>query len=72
VLRVECSKCARKGRYSVRKLIDKYGRKANLMKWREQLNRACAKRDARSMVERCDQRPVKDANPRKFTRISRI
>ena len=25
VLRVECTKCARKGRYSVRKLIEKYG-----------------------------------------------
>jgi hypothetical protein len=28
VLRVECTKCARKGRYSVRRLIEKYGRKA--------------------------------------------
>jgi hypothetical protein len=35
VLRVECTKCARKGRYSVRKLIEKYGRRANLMKWKE-------------------------------------
>jgi len=34
VLRVECTKCARKGRYSVRRLIEKYGRKANMMKWR--------------------------------------
>jgi hypothetical protein len=31
VLRVECTKCARKGRYSVRRLIEKYGRKANMM-----------------------------------------
>jgi hypothetical protein len=31
VLRVECTKCARKGRYSVRTLIEKYGRKANVM-----------------------------------------
>jgi len=36
-LRVECTKCGRKGRYSVRRLIEKYGRKANMMKWREQL-----------------------------------
>jgi hypothetical protein len=28
VLRVECTKCARKGRYSIRRLIEKYGRKA--------------------------------------------
>ena len=28
VLRIGCTKCRRKGRYSVRKLIEKYGRKA--------------------------------------------
>jgi len=38
VLCVECTKCARKGRYHVAKLIEKYGRKANMMKWKEQLN----------------------------------
>jgi len=51
---VECTKCSRKGRYSVRKLIEKYGRKANMMKWKEQLNGDCPKRDAHSMHERCD------------------
>ena len=54
VLRVECTKCARKGRYSVSSLIEKYGRKANMMKWKEQLNGDCPKRDARSMHECCD------------------
>src|SRR5512133_3676595 len=54
VLRVECTKCARKGRYNVRKLIEKYGRRANMMKWKEQLNGDCPRRDARSMMERCD------------------
>ena len=53
VLRVECTKCERKGRYSVAKLIEKYGRKGNMMKWKEQLNGDCPKRDAR-MMERCD------------------
>jgi hypothetical protein len=37
VLRVECTKCDRKGRYSVAKLIEKHGRKGNLMVWREML-----------------------------------
>jgi len=41
VLRVECTKCARKGQYSVRKLSKKYGRKGNMMKWKEQLNGDC-------------------------------
>ena len=47
VLRVECTKCARKGRYQVRKLIEKYGCKGNLMKWKEQLNGDCPRRDSR-------------------------
>ena len=38
VLRVECARCERKGRYSVRRLIEKYVRNANMMKWKEQLN----------------------------------
>jgi len=41
VLRVECARCQRKGRYSVRRLIEKYGRNANMMKWKEQLNGDC-------------------------------
>src|SRR5262245_31378860 len=36
----------RKGRYSVRKFIEKYGRSGNMTKWREQLNGDCPKRDA--------------------------
>ena len=32
-----------KGRYSVRRLIEKYGRNANMMKWKEQLNGHCPK-----------------------------
>jgi hypothetical protein len=41
VLRVECARCQRKDRYSVRRLIEKYGRNANMMKWKEQLNGDC-------------------------------
>ena len=54
MLRVECTRCGRKGRYSARKLIEKYGRKGNMMKWREQLNGDCPRRDAHSITERCD------------------
>jgi hypothetical protein len=54
VLRVGCTTCARKGRYSVRGLIEKYGRKANVMKWKEQLNGDCPRRDVLSLHERCD------------------
>jgi hypothetical protein len=47
VLRVECTKCARKGRYIVRRLIE-------MNKWKELLNGDCPKRDAHSVHERCD------------------
>jgi hypothetical protein len=32
VLRVECTKCGRRGVYYVHKLIEKHGRKSNMMK----------------------------------------
>ena len=54
MLRVECTECSRKGRYSVRKLIEKYGRKGHMMKWKKQLNGDCPKRVAHSMHERWD------------------
>jgi hypothetical protein len=31
VLRVECGRCGRKGRYSVRRLIEQYGRDGHMM-----------------------------------------
>jgi hypothetical protein len=54
VLRVECTKCDRKGRYHVHRLSEKYGRNGNMMKWREMLNADCPKRYAHSLHERCD------------------
>jgi hypothetical protein len=38
LLRVECRRCQRRGHYSIRKLIEKYGRKGHMMKWRELLS----------------------------------
>lgn len=37
MLRVECTRCQRKGHYHVHKLIERYGRKGDVMKWRELL-----------------------------------
>jgi hypothetical protein len=54
VLRVECTKCSRKGRYHVATLIEKHGRKANMMKWREMLSSDCPRRDAAGLSDRCD------------------
>ena len=47
-------KCARKDHYQVHKLIEKYGRMGNMMKWKGQLNGDCPKRNAHSLQERCD------------------
>jgi hypothetical protein len=44
VLRVECTKCDRKGRYHVHKLIEKYGRTGNMMQ-------KCSTATARSAIE---------------------
>jgi hypothetical protein len=46
VLRVECQ-MRPQGRYHVHKLIEKYGRNGNMMKWREMLSADCPKRGAR-------------------------
>ena len=53
LLRVECTKCDRKGRYNVAKLIERHGRRGNMMKWKEQLNGDCPKHDSR-LYDRCD------------------
>jgi hypothetical protein len=53
VLRVECTKRSRRV-YFVHRLIEKHGRKGNMMKWRELLNGDCPRRDAHSLQERCD------------------
>ena len=52
VLRVECTKCERKGRYSVAKLIEEHGRRDNMSAWVRDLKGDCPRRDAHSLHER--------------------
>ena len=59
LLRVECMRCERKGRFSVAGLIEKYGRDGHMMKWREQLSGDCPKWDALQL-----QRPLRPDLPR--------
>jgi hypothetical protein len=51
---VSSARGAGASRYSVRKLIEKYGLRANMMKWKQQLNGDCPKRDAPRLQERRD------------------
>ena len=41
VLCVECTKCDRRGLHLVCKLIERHGRKGNLLVWRDMLNADC-------------------------------
>jgi hypothetical protein len=54
VLRVECARCPRKGRFGVAKLIAQYGREGNMSEWMSELKGDCPNRDAPQLHERCD------------------
>jgi hypothetical protein len=54
VLTIECTRCPRRGRYNMAKLIEQHGRQGNMMAWKEQLNADCPQRDAHALHERCD------------------
>jgi hypothetical protein len=54
MLRVECTRCDRKGRYSVARLIEKHGRRGNLTRWVSDLKGDCPKRDVHAQHQRCD------------------
>ena len=52
--RVAWTRCDRKGRYSVAKLIEKRGRKGNMSAWVSNLRGDCPNRDAAGLQDRCD------------------
>ena len=54
LLRVECTRCSRKGQYKVAKLIAEYGREGNMVEWMSDLKGDCPRRDAPQLHERCD------------------
>jgi hypothetical protein len=54
VLRIECTRCARRGQYSVAKLIAQHGHRGNMSKWVSDLRGDCSKRNAPQLHERCD------------------
>jgi hypothetical protein len=54
VLRVECTRCPRRGLYNVAKLIERFGRDGSMMEWKQQLIGDCPKRDVHALHQRCD------------------
>ena len=54
ILRGECTRCERKGRYSVAKLIAQHGQRGNMSKWLSDLRSDCPKRNAAQLLVRPD------------------
>lgn len=53
VLRVECEKCGRSGRYSVANLVAKHGRDARMTDFRTYLTRDCPHKGGASIYNQC-------------------
>jgi hypothetical protein len=53
VLRVECSKCGRFGRYPLHRLIDQHGRSGAILEWFEKLTADCPRERAASVSDKC-------------------
>jgi hypothetical protein len=48
VLRIECLKCERAGKYKLARLIARYGRDEKLFAWTNETTADCARKHARS------------------------
>ena len=56
VLRVECSKCGRFGRYPLHNLIDRHGDTGTVIAWLESLTADCPRKRAASVSDQCHAR----------------
>jgi hypothetical protein len=53
VLRIECPKCGRSGRYRIADLLMRYGRDEKLVAFTDDVTANCARRQARSDSDPC-------------------
>ena len=53
VLRVNCTKCPRRGQYVLSRLIRVHGRNAKLVDWLDVIAADCPKKSTRQMFDRC-------------------
>jgi hypothetical protein len=53
VLAVECSKCERRGRYAVRRLIEQHGPGGKIVDWLDTLTADCPRKIKSSISDRC-------------------
>lgn len=57
-IEVECSRCSRKGRYSLSRLIAERGAEARLTEFLEEITAECPQRQATAIYDRCAARFV--------------
>ena len=53
MLRLECAKCGRAGRYSLAKLIEERGADTTLNEWRDSLTADCPRKQASQLYDLC-------------------
>ena len=56
MLRVECPKCTRTGRYALRRLIGQRGRDVRILDWLEELTADYPRKRAASISDQCHAR----------------
>ena len=56
VVRVECTKCGRFGRYPLHRLIDQHGGDGTIIAWLDALTRDCLRKRAASVSDQCHAR----------------
>jgi hypothetical protein len=56
VLRIECDKCGRRGRYRVDRLVKKYGIDAKLFAWSDEVTTDCPRKIAKNLSDMCGPR----------------
>jgi hypothetical protein len=52
-LEVICEKCGRKGRYSVARLVERYGVDSKLFDWTDEITADCPRKIARDLNDQC-------------------
>jgi len=53
VLNIECDKCGRRGRYGLRRLIERYGINAKLFDWSDEITADCPRKQAKNLNDIC-------------------
>ena len=56
VLRVDCDKCGRRGRYPLDRLIERYGLDAKLFEWSDEITADCPRKQAMNLNDICGAR----------------